>query len=339
MHPSRILRQGLLRMFLVAPGEAFSTFRRHWLALSVGVDIGRDAVRVVVLRRGRQGFCLAGLGSAEVAADARAALRIALREACRRVAWRPRRVVLAVPADAVLVRVLPIDAEAGPEEQWEAVERAVRLLPVPRTELRLAWAPTRIPVVALNEGAAGRPGAHQLCMIAVRRQEVLERQILARDCGLGRVMVDVDVFAAMRGLLLGSTPADIPLLHRAPLPMLIDQGDASLRALVWPQGGAPLLRVLPAPRAVDAEALGRTVADLVGELAGAAGASPETLWVSGGRGSNAPALQAISRWTGLPVGHADPFRECLVDASVARPSGPAAALWLTAYGLALRGTA
>jgi len=314
-------------MFPVAPGKAFSMFRRYCLALSVGIDIRRDAVRVVVLRRGRQGFCLAGLGSAEVAADGSAALRIALREACRRVAWRPRRVVLAVPADAVLVRVLPIDAEAGPEEQWEAVERAVRLLPVPRSELRLAWALTETPAVAINEAAVGRPGAHQLCMIAVRRQEVLERQMLARDCGLGRVMVDVDLFAAMRGLL-----------PRVPLPMLIDQGDASLRALVWPQGGSPLLRVVPAPRAVDAEALGRTVADLLGELAGAAGASPEALWVSGGWGSSGPALQAIARWTGLPVGHADPFRECPADVSVARPSGPAAALWLTAYGLALRGT-
>lgn len=326
-------------MFPVAPGKAFSTFRRHCLALSVGIDIGRDAVRVLVLSPGRQGFCLAGLGSAEVVADASAALRIALREACRRVAWRPRRVVLAVPADSVLVRVLPIDAEAGPEEQWEAVERAVRLLPVPRSELRLAWAPTETPVVFLNEAAVGRPGARQLCMIAVRRQEVLELQTLARDCGLGRVIVDVDVFAAMRGLLLGSTQAVVPPLTRAPLPMLIDQGDASLRALVWPQGGAPLLRVVPAPRAADAEALGRTVADLVGQLAGAAGASPEALWVSGGWGSSGPALQAIARWTGLSVGHADPFRECPADSSVARPSGPASALWLKAYGLALRGAA
>lgn len=314
---------------------------------SVGIDIVRDAVRVVALRRGREGVCLAGLGSASMLADApAAAIREALRSACRRIAWRPRRVVLAIPADAVLVRVLQTEHGAGPEEQAEAVERAARLIPVPAAELRLAWSPTDVvvdqglaPSVAAT--AADATSERQVCMVAARRQDVLERQTLATVCGLGRVVIDVDLFAAMRGLQgLCDPRVAVAPWSAASLPMLVDGGTASLRALIWPRGGPPLLRVVPAPRPADAETLGASIADLAGELAGSSGTTPDAVLVAGGVVPDDAVLEAIARHTGLPARFVDPFAGIPGDTSGKRPpAGAPAAAWLTACGLALRGLA
>jgi Tfp pilus assembly PilM family ATPase len=85
--------------------------------VSVGIDLGRQEVRVVALRRIAGVTRVVGTARGALERDAPpavlvASLREAVRSACRRDFWRPRRVVMAVPAGAVLLRTLTMDASA-----------------------------------------------------------------------------------------------------------------------------------------------------------------------------------------------------------------------------------
>ncbi|MBU3693957.1 MAG: hypothetical protein FGM40_03915 [Rhodocyclaceae bacterium] len=338
-------------MFPAAFRHALEPYARA-ARLAVGIDVGEDAVRVVALRNGAEGAVLAGLALAPLPVDLspQAAstalpglLRSAVRSACRRRAWRPRRVVMAVSADAALVRTLPVEASAGAEEVAESVERVLRLQPVPASALRVAWAEVgatpAAPQPAMPDREPGQTAPRQVCLVAVRRHEVLARQTLALHGGLGRVLVDLDLFAALRGLLAGppTMASDQPGARvGARVPLLIHVGSAAVRALAWPAGMPPALRVVPAPRVADVEALAACVAALSREVAASAGVPPDGIVLGGERALPDGLAAAVVRRAGLPAALADPFAGISLDAG-APPCGAAASPWLTAHGLALRG--
>jgi len=310
--------------------------------VSVGIDLGRLEVRVVALRRIAGAVWLVGTARVALERDAPPAVLVApLREAvgtaCRRESWRPRRVVMAVPAGAVLLRTLALDASAEPDEIDEAAERAVRALPVTPASLRVVWTPLGgpRPSAVKQEGAASEAvGPREHLVVAVRRETVLARQHLAAACGLGRTLVDVDAFAALRALVSGAS-AGVP--PEAPF-WLVDVGSDSLRLLAWSTGGVPLLRVVPVPREGGVEALAASVAALLVDARSAGGPSVDEVALCGS-GSSAHGLAgAITASTGLACRLVDPFAAIHTGSRAgAIPVGPSAATWAAACGLALRG--
>ena len=114
--------------------------RQRLPKVGVGIDVGRSAVRVAVLRRGPAGTELLGLASSPVDAQTAAGpapgvLRDVVRRACRSAYCWPRRVAMAVPANAVVARPVPVDAGAADEEVAEAIERAARQVPVAQADI------------------------------------------------------------------------------------------------------------------------------------------------------------------------------------------------------------
>lgn len=324
-----------------------AALREHFDALlspvSVGIDIGRGTVRVVALERRAGRLRLAGLASAEFAAamPAPRTLAAVVRRACRDLPWRPRRIVSAVAASTVLVRALEVPSTAAEGVFDEALESALRGLPLPASTLRIVWAD-------VGDGwddpaAPGRSGAiaseprqpSGAILVAVRREAAAGLQRLLMLAGLGRGLIDIDAFAALRATLHGGSDTDTPIL-------LVDAGSDSLRALAWVPGSVPVLRVAPATRGARAADLAATVGALAREVAPAL-PLPVTGIVLAGGGALVEGLAAsVTTHTGLPCALADPFRRLAADAADSTaPSAPSLppALWLVACGLALRGLA
>jgi Tfp pilus assembly PilM family ATPase len=284
-------------------------------------------LRVVALQRGPQGIRLAGLASVPGGAIAgrtvdAAVLCATVRRASRGLSWRPRRTVMGVSAGAILLRALPVDAAADDAETADAVERAARTLPVQWSELRLTSAP-----VDASDESTGR-SSRSVLMVAARREPVLARQRLAAIAGLGRVLVDVEAFAAMRAVThVSATPV-----------LLLDAGSDSLRALVWAPGHAPCMRLQPLPRACHASELAALVARTVGDIGSEGVPAPAVAILAGGRmgGQDVPA--AIEAAIGVPCRLADPFAG-LSDVPGSAGPPPAPESWLVAVGLARRGLA
>jgi len=293
--------------------------------VGVGIDIGRSALRVAVLRDDPGGTELVGLGSAPSPSGAGsspdpAMLREVLQRACKGCYWWPRRAAMGVAAGAVLARSLQVDAEATLDEVADAVERAARQLPVGQAELSLAWAPLA-------------PGS--VLMVAARREAVLTRQRLAVRAGLGPVMVDVDLFAGLRAIHPASDGGD-----GARPCLLVDAGSDSVRALAWVPGTAPVLRVLPVPPACTIESLADLVAEAVRGSASGLMAAPEpSVTLAGGRAAEEGVLSAVAARTGVACRLAEPFNGLLDPQGLALMPGSVAALWPSAVGLARRALA
>jgi len=297
--------------------------RQRLPKVGVGIDVGRSAVRVAVLRRGPAGTELLGLASSPVDAQTAAGpapgvLRDVVRRACRSAYCWPRRVAMAVPANAVVARPVPVDAGAADEEVAEAIERAARQLPVAQADLRLASVPL---------------GPAAVLMVAARREAVLARQHLAARAGIGRVMVDVDLFAVMGAI----APADAG--GPAGACVVVDAGLDSVRAVAWAPGLAPVLRVLPVPQTCGSAGLVERIAEAVGGLVPAGMPPASALFLAGGRALDASLTPAVTARTGDPCRCAEPFTG-LQDPQglVLLPDG-VAALWPCAIGLARRALA
>ena len=308
--------------------------------VAVGIDAGRSALRVVALRRHAAGFELAGLAwsANETGADVPESRVLAdtVRRACRSLAWRPRRVVMGVSGATVLAQPLVVPASADAEETAEAVERVARTLPLPLADVRLAWAP--LPSVGpaqLDLGGVAPAHARTLLLVAARREAVRALQEQAASSGLGRVVVDVDTFAALRALRRDASPQPGAAGGR----LLIDAGRDSLRLLAWPDGGVPLLRVVPLPAAGAVTELAGTVVETVASMAGDLGRTPAAVVLAGGRMLADDAAAAVAAGLAVPCQRAEPFAALSADPPlglVPRGAGPA---WLVAMGLALRGLA
>lgn len=303
--------------------------------VAVGIDVGHSTLRVVVLRRGRAGAELSGLASAPVSGAGRQVEAVVLREtvrrACRSAGWLPRRVAMGVPAGMVLVRPLQVAADADAEEISDAVDRAARLLPVPLAALRLASALLPHPVFAT--GAA--PAQRTLLMIAARREAVLARQHLAALAGLGRVVVDVDIFAAQRG----ADHAGEGVATAAGVSLLVDAGIDSICAMAWSAGQAPVIRVLPVPPLCPVEGLAAAVAEAVRGLSPAPGGQRPPLVLAGARATEPGLPQAVEALTGADCRLAEPFGGLAEHCAAVDLPAADAACWPVAVGLARRALA
>lgn len=321
-------------MFPQVPREPLQYLTARVGRASVGIDLGRRAVRVVTLRRVRGDVRVMGLASAVVDPDApvaaaRETVREAVREACRLVPWRPRRVVTAVPAGAVLLRRVEVVAAATADDIDDAVERELRGMAVPLASLRVVWTP-------LDDGGSQAGRRREVLVVAVRREAVLARQHLLAAAGLGRSLIDVDAFAALRA----ASPGVSSLGQTGRPSLLVDAGSESLRVLAWPAGQPPLLHVVPVPREADTAGLAVAVAGVLAELRGALPELPGNVLLCGGRALPPGVAAALESATGLSCSLADPFAAIGAGpGDMAVPAGASAALWATACGLALRGLA
>jgi len=306
---------------------------RYVPTVALGIDVGRSAIRVAVLRGSPQGVELAGLAAARLAADRSvgpdtAVVRDVVRRACRRTTFWPRRVAMAVGAGGVLARTVQVAGNADEEEIAESVERAARQLPVSVTDLRLTWA-TSEPVS--EEGTLPR----SVLMVAARREAVLARQHLAARAGLGPVVVDVDVFAGLRAVgtmrPLGETPGR-PFL-------LVDAGHDSVRAAAVDGGGLPLFRLLPVPPTCTPGELAGVIAEAVQGLVPGEAVSPPVLLLSGGRAGAAGLAALVAERTGMPCRLAEPFAGLIDRQGLALVAGAVATEWPCAVGLARRALA
>jgi len=321
---------------------------------AVGIETGRSTLRVVALRRRAAGIELAGLAAAPNAVgagDAPAARVLAdtVRRACRSLAWRPRRVVVGVSGAAVFLQTVAVPADADLEETAEAVERIARSLPLPATGVRLAWAPLAAvggapslaggastavgPPDQADAGPAAEP--RTLLLVAARREAVLALQERAASSGLGRVLVDIDTFAALRAVCHATALTAAPDRVR----ILVDAGRDSLRVLAWPERGAPALRVVPVPSGSDPTSLVATVAAAVAGLVGDPCRAPALVELAGGRMLADGVVEALASRLGLPCQLAEPFAALSGGQRPGLVPGAAGALWAGAVGLALRGLA
>jgi Tfp pilus assembly PilM family ATPase len=303
--------------------------------VAVGIDVGQTTLRVAALRRGRSGIELSGLASAALSGTGlqfeAVMLRETVRRACRRVDWLPRRVAMGVPAGMVLVRPLQVPADADTEEVGDEVDRSARLLPVPPAALRLAWAPLPHPPVATG----ALPAQRTLLMVAARREAVLARQHLAALAGLGRVTVDVDIFAALRG----SAPTGEGEGTSAAASLLVDAGADAICAMAWSAGQAPAIRVLPVLPQCPVEDLSAAVADAVRGLSPASAGLPGVMVLAGARAIEGGLAEAVEVRTGAVCRLAEPFIGLAGQGGAVGLPPADAAGWAVAVGLARKALA
>ena len=318
----------------------------HLGRIGVGIDLGRESVRVVALRRHAGAMRLLGLASSSlpvpaadgargVSADAVPVLRETVRAACHAAPWRPRRVVMAVPAALTLLRALEVDAGAGDEDTADAVERAARALPMPLAALRLAWAAADARhTTHAGEGVDVPVAARAITLVAVRRETVATCHALAAACGLGRPVIDVDLLAAAQGLRAGGVAAPV-----ATGSLLVDIGSDSLRALFPAEAPPTLLRVAPVPRDGTLDTLAAAVVSLADEVQAAARQPVQAIVLCGGRALVEGLPEAVTGQCGRSAVLADAFagvERLRAQVGSPEPEGAPGALWAIACGLAWR---
>lgn len=324
-------------MFPVQSKRLLQHVRQRLPAVAVGIDVGRSVIRVATLLGSPRGIELAGLASAPLSSLQGAAgevplLRQTVERACRHASCWPRRPAMAVAAGNVLARALQVPLEVDDEAVSELVERAARQLPVAAADLSVAWAVPGDSAEAPSAGTSSRP----VLMVAARREAVLARQSLAARAGLGRVPIEVDLFASLRAAAAAWQDSGVPgAVH-----LLVDAGLDSVRAVAsCGQGQLPSFRVVPAPRSCTTAQLASAVAEALHGLRSPTPAVAQVVILSGGRAGAEGLALAITSLTGLSCCFAEPFAGLADPRALAPMSGPPAAVWSCAIGLARRGLA
>lgn len=306
---------------LPAPLDAALTgLNRRLPTVAVGIDLGQSSCRVVALRKSGRGGRLIGTASSRPGAtvsgvaDARQ-LRGLVEFACAASPWAPRRIAMAVAARSVLLRDMVIDDEV--EDATDVVDRVTRTLPLTPAAVRVAW--TRL-------------SGHRALLVAAHGDQVSARQALASESQIGRVVVDVDVFAGLRAVGVGALEGG-----EASTTILVDLGSDSVRLLAWSVRQSPVLRVVPLPQQFDESHLVQLIASALVEWGGHSDRAAAVV-LAGGRAC-APGLhEALQARTALNLSTADPFAGLELSVCELPPAAERPA-WVNALGLALRGLA
>ena len=177
----------------------------------VGLDIGSDAVKGVVLRRNRAGWAL--VGAAEVplpdtgSSDPDVAVT-AVREVLDTLRLRRSRVAAALAGQAVMVKRLSLpvmsDAELAEALPWEAEQ----YVPFDLAEVQLDFE-------RLDAGAVR--GTTEVLLIAAKKDRIGARTDLVLRAGARPVVLDVEACALVNAYLasLDAPPNDRTLLMHA----------------------------------------------------------------------------------------------------------------------------
>lgn len=189
------------------------SFRRWWgrpQTPALGVDIGVGGVRVIELaRRGRDvqimhyGYQTLPAGAIR---DGSIVLYdevcVALQEALRCSGSRVQAAALALPASAVIKKIVSLPAQSNEDELEIQVEaEAMALLPVAREEIAVDF--------AVLGPSTQQPNAVDVMLVAARQEKIVERTELARSVGLKPAIIDIESQALLAAMHMMLSPSEI----------------------------------------------------------------------------------------------------------------------------------
>ncbi|MDN3553358.1 type IV pilus assembly protein PilM [Halomonas almeriensis] len=316
----------------------------------LGIDIGPDAVKLVELSTSRRGREVRGHDVAPLPRGAvhegrihdETAVLETLSGALARAGVRVQCASVAVPAEASIIKTLPLPAALNEEElEWRLRLDSDQHIPFP------------FPQVAFDFQSLGPldddADQQAVLLVACHRQVVEQRAELLRRAGLRPVAVDIETFAMERALTrlaparppTDDTCALLDIGREAGTFHVLHRGRAVYRQdipLPWPEG-EPIETGASAWQSADVEALASQLARAL-QLHASAGLSPPVglLWLSGSISGLRQLADDLSEAMALRVVMADPLRPLAchagVDDEALRQVSPSL---LVACGLALRG--
>ena len=186
------------------------SFRRWWgrpKTPVLGVDISTSGVRVVELAGSGHHVQIAHYGCSSLPAGAirdggivmRDEICDALRDALRASGSRLHAAALALPASAVIKKILSLPAQSSEDELELQVEaEALALLPVARDEIGVDF--------AVVGPSSQQPDAVDVMLVAARQEKINERAELAAAIGLKPQIIDLESQALLNAMsaMLGS---------------------------------------------------------------------------------------------------------------------------------------
>lgn len=340
--------------------------------LSIGLDLGASAVRLVQLRQGRAGLRVARFGVEPLTPGCiedglvvdHAATVAAVQRVLARVRPSGREVALAVAGNGVIIKRFAVPqmqpAALTAQIAWEADQI---IAPQQRGEVLVDHA-------ILRENPA--TGEIEVLLVAAKHDIVRQRVRVAQDCGLRPVVVDAAAFAlhgcveAAHGLVGGETVVVLAVGAATSTITIVVDGvpahgrdfgvggrdyDAAVqvatgetaaaaaalkrRASDEPEVAARLAAALmPVSQAIAAE-VQRSLAFVLDATV----AEPlARVFLAGGAARTPTLVPVLAAQLGAPVQVVEPFARLAIDAGVDAAAlaaeGAAAAL---AFGLALRG--
>jgi type IV pilus assembly protein PilM len=304
-----------------------ATVVRWWTRRALAIDVGPSGVRLVVMRPVRPRPQVDAVARAALPPDAMHghavrqadAVGAVIRRALREIGWRRGPVATAVPAPAVMVRRLALEAAAGSHLDALVVRHVAAHLPVPLEQTVLDY-----DVAGTATGGSDRPQA-QVRAVAVRRDLVQSYTAALRAAALEPSFVDVDLFAVER---IRRVPGTAVLVH-------VRAHSATIAVLA--SDGPHVAGDVPAGPDIQPDALARAVARSL-ELLPSGVVPPHPLvLLSGDAAAAADVTAAFSSEMGLRVEVVDPFAEVVVasrlDSAILQTDAPGFAV---AVGLALR---
>ena len=190
--------------------ERMLSFRRWWDRAKtpvLGVDVSMSGVRVMELTSSGRHVQIAHYGYCSLPTGAirdggivmRDEICDALRDALRASGSRLRAAALALPASAVIKKILSLPAQSSEDELELQVEaEAMALLPVARDEIAVDF--------AVMGPSSHQPDAVDVMLVAARQEKINERAELAAAIGLKPQIIDLESQALLTamGVMLGS---------------------------------------------------------------------------------------------------------------------------------------
>lgn len=301
----------------------------------LGVDIGAGGVRVVEFTRGREPrvahYAHRPLPQGAVR-DGSIVLRDAvcdgLRDALRDSGSRLRHAALALPAGAVITKILTLPQSLSDDELEMQVEaEADASLPFARDEIGIDF--------ELIGPSASQPDSVHVMLVAARKEKIDERTELAEAAGLKPLIVDVESHALMSAVALFDGARGAP----APQLIAVLQLDPDRSHCFFMLDGALLYErelgpALPGGTAVDAICQEFNRAFQLFQTA-TGHSELHHLYLLGAASSDLP--QSLSRRIGVQVSLPDPLQYWSGGAQYPADEHPSACM--LACGLALRSLA
>lgn len=167
----------------------------------LGIDIGRGAVKLVVMRRRRRGWCLqacvvqpvpGGAGDSVRLDMESAVLRDTLNSALAQLPMRVRDAAVAIASADAVTRIVRLPAGLKDHE----IEN--RIAVEAEKHLPFAMADACLDFCQLQGEGAARSQEQEVMLVACRRGSLMQRVNLLKACGIRVVVADVDAMALCR---------------------------------------------------------------------------------------------------------------------------------------------